>query len=251
MRLRGKRALLTGAARGIGLACASLMAREGARVCLTDIDEAAVQAAARGIGTAAVAMRLDVTDADGWRNVVAAAERALGGLDTLVNNAGICIPGGVEDLSIADWDRTLEVDLKSVFLGCRAALPVLARHAPGSVVNISSVSGLVAAHNLAAYNAAKAGVGLLTKSVALDAARRRLGVRCNSVHPAFIDTGLVDGLAAAGSPEALREKLARQIPLGRIGTVEDVAWAVIYLASEESSFVTGSEIKLDGGLTAM
>ncbi len=251
MRLSDRRCLITGAARGIGRACAEMMANEGARVCLADIDGEAAGAVARGIGQKAFSKALDVTDAEAWTRVIAEAEEAMGGLDVLVNNAGICIPGSVEQLSIADWDRTMDVDLKSVFLGCRTALPVLARHAPASIVNISSVSGLVASHNLAAYNAAKAGVRLLTKSIALHAARSRYDVRCNSVHPAFIDTGLIDGLVKAESPEGLREKLARQIPLGRIGRVEDVAWAVIYLASEESSFVTGAEIKLDGGLTAM
>lgn len=250
MRLTGKRALITGAARGIGEACARIIAREGACVFLTDIDEA-VFTAAEGIGSRASARLLDVTDADGWVEAVAEAEEKLGGLDVLVNNAGVCIPGTVESLSLADWDRTIDVDLKSVFLGCRAALPALARYAPSAIVNIASISGVIAGHNLAAYNAAKAGVRHLTKSVALDCARRGLRVRCNAVHPAFIDTGLVDAVVKAETPEAARQKLARQIPLGRIGTVEDVAWAVVYLASEESGFVTGAEIKLDGGISAM
>jgi NAD(P)-dependent dehydrogenase (short-subunit alcohol dehydrogenase family) len=138
-----------------------------------------------------------------------------------------------------------------VFLGCRAALPALARSAPAAIVNMSSISGLIAGHNMAAYNSAKAGVHLLTKSVALHAARKGYGVRCNSVAPAFIDTAMVDDLAKGADPVKIRAKLAAQIPLGRIGTVDDVAFAVIYLASEESAFMTGAEIKLDGGLSAM
>jgi NAD(P)-dependent dehydrogenase (short-subunit alcohol dehydrogenase family) len=250
-RLAGRRCLITGAGRGIGRAIAEMMAGQGARVGVADIDMETAGEVARSIGPAAVAIRLDVTDAAAWAEAVTAAEQALGGLDVLVNNAGICIPGSVESLDEADWDRTMEVDLKSVFLGCRAALPVLARHAPGSIVNMSSIAGLVGGHNLAAYNAAKAGVHLLTKSVALHAARRKYGVRCNSVHPAFVDTDMIDGLAKGADAGDIRAKLAAQVPLGRIATVADVAWAVIYLASEESAFMTGAELKLDGGLSAM
>jgi NAD(P)-dependent dehydrogenase (short-subunit alcohol dehydrogenase family) len=250
-RLAGRRCLVTGAARGIGRAVAERMAEHGARVAVADIDAGTAGEVSGQIGEAAVAVELDVTDAQSWARAIASAEQAFGGLDVLVNNAGICIPGSVESLDEADWDRTMDVDLKSVFLGCRAAMPVLARSAPSSIVNMSSISGLIAGHNLAAYNAAKAGVHLLTKSVALHAARRGYGVRCNSVHPAFVDTGMVDGLAKGGDASQIRAKLAAQVPLGRIGTVDDVAWAVIYLASEESSFMTGAEIKLDGGLSAM
>jgi len=252
MRLAGRRALITGAARGIGRGVAHRMAEHGARVAVADIDAEAAGKAARAIGEAAISIALDVTDAAAWADAVDAADQAFGGLDVLVNNAGICIPGSVEALSEADWDRTLDVDLKSVFLGCRAALPVLARSAPAAIVNMSSISGLIAGHNMAAYNAAKAGVHLLTKSVALHAARKGYGVRCNSVAPAFIDTAMVDDLARGDAdPGKIRAKLAAQIPLGRIGTVDDVAFAVIYLASEESAFMTGAEIKLDGGLSAM
>ena len=251
MRLAGRRAFITGAGRGIGRGVAAKMAEHGARVAVADIDAEAAGEVAKAIGEVAIAIVLDVTDAAAWERAIDAADQAFGGLDVLVNNAGICIPGSVESLAEADWDRTIDVDLKSVFLGCRAALPVLARSAPASIVNMSSISGLVAGANMAAYNAAKAGVLLLTKSVALHAARKGYGVRCNSVAPAFIDTDMVDDLAKGGDPALLRAKLAAQIPLGRIGTVEDVAYAVIYLASEESAFMTGAEIKLDGGLSAM
>ena len=250
-RLDGKRALVTGAGRGIGAACAGMLAAHGARVALADIDLAAATAAARAIGPQATPLHLDVTDAAGWSAAVAEAEDAMGGLDVLVNNAGICITGTVESLAEADWDRTLDVDLKSVYLGCRAALPVMARHAPGSIVNVASISGLVASPGFAAYNAAKAGVVMLTRSVALHAARQGYGVRCNAVCPAFVDTGMVDDVVGGGDPAAARAKLARQIPLGRIATVDDVAWAIVYLASDESAFMTAAEIKLDGGVSAM
>jgi NAD(P)-dependent dehydrogenase (short-subunit alcohol dehydrogenase family) len=169
----------------------------------------------------------------------------------LVNNAGICIPGSIEDLDLEQWNRTIDVDLTSVFLGCRAALPLMRDHAPGSIVNISSISGLIAGHNLAAYNAAKAGVWLVTKSIALHAARKGYDIRANSVHPTFIDTDMVDAVVGTGDRAAMREKLARQVPLGRIGTTDDVAFAVLYLASDESRFMTGAELKLDGGISAM
>ncbi len=250
-RLSGKTCLVTGAASGIGYAIGEMMIREGARVAFSDIDLDGARAAAEPFGNGAVAIALDVTDITAWQAAVQVSEAALGGLNVLVNNAGILITGTVEDLSEADWDRTMEVDLKSVFLGCKAALPALARHAPASIVNISSIASMVAGHNYTAYNAAKAGVHLMTKSIALHAARKAYGVRCNSIHPAFIDTPMVDAAIPTGDPAEIREKLARLVPLGRIGTVADVAHAAVYLASDESSFMTGSELKLDGGLSAM
>jgi NAD(P)-dependent dehydrogenase (short-subunit alcohol dehydrogenase family) len=253
-RLDGKKALITGAGAGIGRACAAMMAREGAVVTLADIDfDRALAAAAeinRDPGGRAFALRLDVTSSDQWVAAVAEAERSMDGINVLVNCAGICLLGTVEDTTLDAWQRTIDTDLTSVFLGCKHALGVMAHHAPGSIVNISSISGLIAGHNLAAYNAAKAGVWLMTKSVALHAARAGHDVRANSVHPSFIDTAMLDGVLGDRNDEAARAKLTRQIPLGRIGTVEDVGFAVIYLASDESRFMTGAEIKLDGGLSA-
>ena len=254
-RVAGKKALITGAATGIGKACAEMFAREGAKVALADINLAGAEEAAAAINQAhagtACAIELDVTDEAGWSSAVEAASSQMDGLNVLVNNAGICIPGSVEELDYEQWQRTIDVDLNSVFLGCKAALPHMRDHAPGAIVNISSISGIIAGHNLAAYNAAKAGVWMVTKSVALHAARNGDDIRVNSVHPAFIDTAMVDGVAAGGSPEEIRSKLARQIPLRRIGTTDDVAYAVLYLASDESGFVTGAELKLDGGISAM
>jgi len=254
-RVAGKKALITGAATGIGKACAEMFAREGAKVALADINVAGAQDAAAVINEshagAACALELDVTDEAGWASTVEAASREMNGLNVLVNNAGICIPGSVEELDYEQWRRTMDVDLNSVFLGCKAALPHMRDHSPGAIVNISSISGIIAGHNLAAYNAAKAGVWMVTKSVALHAARNGDDIRVNSVHPAFIDTAMVDEVVAAGSPEEARAKLARQIPLRRIGTTDDVAYAVLYLASDESGFITGAELKLDGGISAM
>ncbi len=250
-RLDGKVCLVTGAATGIGKAVADLMVAEGARVAFTDIDLDGARLAAEAHRSDTIALAHDVTDKAAWRNAVEVTVAAFGALNVLVNNAGICVPGSVESLDEADWDRTMDIDLKSVFLGCKVALPILAKHGPGSIINISSISAMIASGNFAAYNAAKAGVHLLTKSVALHAARKGYPVRANSIHPAFVDTAMVDAVVGSQDPATAREKLARQVPLGCIGTPDDVAWAAIYLASDESRFMTGADIKLDGGISAM
>jgi NAD(P)-dependent dehydrogenase (short-subunit alcohol dehydrogenase family) len=250
MRLAGKTAMVTGAARGIGLGCARAMAAQGATVVIADIDSDTATAEAASID-GAIALELDVTNRDSWVRAIDEISTRLGSLSVLVNNAGIIIPGSVEALNEESWDKTMEVDLKSVFLGCQTALPLLARSAPASIINIASIASIIASAHFSAYNAAKAGVHLLTKSVALHAARKHPGVRCNSVHPAFVDTDMIEDVVRNGTPEEARAKLAAQIPMGRIATVDDVAWAVIYLASDESAFMTGSEIKLDGGISAM
>jgi NAD(P)-dependent dehydrogenase (short-subunit alcohol dehydrogenase family) len=192
-----------------------------------------------------------VTSETQWQKAVATAEREFGGLNILVNNAGIGSMANVEDETLETWRKVHAVDLDSVFLGCKYAIPLIAGSGGGSIINISSVSGIIAGHNLAAYNSAKAAVRHLSKSVALHCARKGNGIRCNSVHPAFIDTPILDGLAAPGGKDAAITKLIRQIPLGRIGEPADVAFAVLYLASDESRFVTGSELVVDGGISAM
>jgi NAD(P)-dependent dehydrogenase (short-subunit alcohol dehydrogenase family) len=254
-RLAGKRALITGAARGIGYTIAEMFAAEGASVALSDIDDDGVKAAADAIAASSlekvIGLAHDVTSYTSWQKTITEANGQLGGLNVLVNNAGVCIPGSVESLSEDDWQRTLDVDLTSVFLGCKATLPVLAENAPGAIVNISSIAALIANENFVAYNAAKAGVWMMTKSVALQATRNSYDVRVNSIHPAFIDTTMVDDVVGGENPEENRAKLARQVPLKRIGTPRDVGFAAIYLASDESSFMTGSELKLDGGISAM
>jgi len=250
-RVKDKIALITGGASGIGRATAKLLAAEGASVAVSDIDFDGAQATADDIGGSAIAFDHDVTDAESWENVLAETDGRLGGLHILVNCAGIVSLGTVEETTLEEWRRVHAVDLDSVFLGCKFAVPLIARHGGGSIVNLSSISGIVASHNLAAYNSAKAGVRHLTKSVALHCARQGYNIRCNSVHPAFIDTAMLDDILRRGSREEGLERLARQVPLGRVGEPDDVAWAVVYLASDETKFMTGAELVLDGGVSAM
>ena len=254
-RVAGKKALVTGAAQGLGAAIAWKLAQHGAQVALADInlDGAAQVAAAINdeLGAdVASAHALDVTDAESWPIAVDAAAARMGGLSALVNNAGIAPLGSVESLSLDTWHRTMAVNVDSVFLGTRAALGNMRSHQPGSIVNISSIAGLIASHAFAGYNTSKAAVWMLTKSIALHCAREGLDIRCNSVHPTFMRTPLLDDFGGGTEAERLA-KLGRQIPLGRVGEPEDVAWAVLYLVSDESRMMTASELKLDGGISAM
>jgi NAD(P)-dependent dehydrogenase (short-subunit alcohol dehydrogenase family) len=254
-RVANKVALVTGAAQGIGAAIAAMLASEGARVLLTDInaDGAAAQAAAindRHPGMALSCLH-DVTSEADWRQALDLVGSSWQDLHILVNNAGIGALASVEDESLENWRRVHAIDLDSVFLGCKLAIPLMRASGGGSIINISSISGIIAGHNLAAYNSAKAAVRHLSKSVALHCAHSGSNIRCNSVHPVFVDTPILDGLARGGDRDAALGKLARQIPLGKIGKTDDVAYAVLYLASDESGFVTGSEIRIDGGISAM
>jgi NAD(P)-dependent dehydrogenase (short-subunit alcohol dehydrogenase family) len=254
-RVRGKTALVTGAAQGIGQAAAVALAREGARVLLTDLNGEGALAAAPAIdaeigeGTA-FAIRHEVTSEVDWKAAIAYAGEALGGLSVLVNNAGIAQLGSVEDLSLEEWRRRMSVNADSVFLGCKYALPLMREHQPGSIINLSSIAGLIASHNFAVYNASKAAVWLLSKSVALHCARNDWKIRCNSVHPTFIRTPILDSLVGERDEATVLAKLARQVPLGRLGEADDVANGIVYLASDESRFMTGAELKLDGGISA-
>ena len=255
-RLEGKIALVTGGASGLGAAMARMFVREGARVLLTDIDSDGAARVADELGEAAAAHRHDVTSAADWSAAVEAAEARFGGLHILVNNAGIAIAGTVEETSLDDWRRVHAVDLDGVFLGCKLALPLIARTTTregsrGSILNVSSIAGVIAAANMAAYNSAKAAVRHLTKSVALHCARAGYQVTCNSIHPTFIDTPIIGKLMASGDRDALIAKFARQVPLGRIGEPDDIAYAALYLCSDEAKFVTGAELFVDGGISAM
>ena len=197
-----------------------------------------------------------MTQEDQWKAAVAEAEKAFGGLHVLVNNAGIGLTKDLLDISLEEWRKVHAIDLDGVFMGCKAAIPLMAKTVKntrlgGSIVNISSISGIIAGHNMAAYNSAKAAVRHLSKSVALYCAKREMNIRSNSVHPVFIATPILDGLVQRFGKEEAYAKLGRQVPLGKIGEPDDIAYAILYLASDESKFVTGAELKVDGGISAM
>ncbi len=247
-RLAGKTALITGAASGIGRATAALFHAEGAKVAASDRNEAGLA----GLdGVADLTLPQDVTDEARWRQVVDAVMAAFGRLDILVNSAGIALKGNIETATLADFRRTEAVNVEGVFLGCREAIRVMKGNGGGSIVNLSSVAGIIGDAQSAAYCASKGAVRLLTKSAALYCGRAGYNIRLNSVHPSFADTPMVQELIASSkNPERVREGLMRAAPLGRMGRPEEVANAILYLASDESSFTTGIELMVDGGLTA-
>jgi 3(or 17)beta-hydroxysteroid dehydrogenase len=238
-RLTNKIILVTGAAGAVGSAVAEAVVQAGGIAIATDL-----------AGRPGMDHALDVTSQDDWLRVVGEIDAAAGRLDGLVNAAGITAFGSVEDTDLATWRRVMAINLDGTFLGCKHALALLKRNG-GAIVNISSVSGLVGGHNLAAYNASKGAVRLLTKSVALHGARLKPPVRCNSIHPAFLEGPMADDLIArASNPERARARMTADVPLGRFGRPTEVADMCVYLLSEESAFVTGAEFVIDGGLTA-
>ena len=248
MRLEGKVALISGGARGIGAAVARRFAAEGASVVIGDVLLEEGQLLADEIqhsGGETTFTPLDVTSNSAWADAVALAIDRYGKLDILVNNAGIIKRDRIEDESEETWDRTMEVNAKGVFLGTKAVLTEMKRHGNGSIVNLSSTAGLVAGPATAAYGASKAAVKLFTKSTAIQNAK--LGVRANSVHPGPINAPMMQEIIDI--PDKHVENIAR-VPIGRFGEPEEVANAILFLASDESSFVTGSELVVDGGITA-
>lgn len=250
-RVEGKVALVTGAASGLGAAAAAMLAGEGAKVVAGDLELEKAKAVLQSLDKSVRVIRQDVTSERDWENAVQVALEEFGRLDILVNSAGILLLQDIESTSLNDWQRVHAVNLDGCFLGCKAAIGAMKQSGGGSIINLSSVSGLVGGHNLAAYNSSKGGVRLLTKSIALHCARQGYGIRCNSIHPTFIETPMLDALLdRAEDPDAARASLTRQIPLGRLGRTEDVGKMIVYLASEESAFVTGTEMVIDGGATA-
>jgi NAD(P)-dependent dehydrogenase (short-subunit alcohol dehydrogenase family) len=237
-RLAGKIIHVTGAGGKIGQALVAAIAAEGGQAISSDHLHHGVDLA------------LDVTSEQGWIATAKWIGDTHGAIDGLVNGAGIGRLGSVEDVSFEDWRATHAVNLDGVFLGCKYMLPLM-RERGGSIVNLSSIAGIVAAANFAAYNSSKAGVRHLTKSVALHGARLRPPVRCNSVHPAFIESSMVDSmLADLPNPERARGKMTADIPLGRFGEAHEVAAMCVFLLGDESGFVTGAEFIIDGGLSA-
>ena len=237
--LKQKVVLITGAAGAIGAAVAAAVRRDGGTAIATDLT-----------GGAGIDAALDVTTEADWQRVAADVERKHGHLDGLVNAAGIAAVGSIEKVDFATWRRVLAVNLDGAFLGCKYAFPLL-RKKGGSIVNLSSVLGLVGSSNLTAYNASKGGVSMLTKSVALNGARYRPPVRCNAVCPAFIEGPMVDEIAhGTRNPQAVHQKLMNDIPIGRLGKPAEVADLCVYLLSDAASFITGADVPIDGGLTA-
>jgi NAD(P)-dependent dehydrogenase (short-subunit alcohol dehydrogenase family) len=266
-RVEGKIAIVTGGASGIGQAAAEALAREGASVVVTDIQKPEGEAAVAKIvnaGGKAVFKVQDVVDEDVWEDVVSSTVKEFGGLDILVNNAGIALPGMVVEMTLERWQRQRAVNLDSIFLGTKYAIPAMAASGGGSIVNISSVAGLRGSAGLTGYNATKGGVRLFTKGVAMECAAGGLNIRVNSVHPGNIDTPIWTKLdlgmgdvsdshlpikegANAVDVHALAEA---NVPLGVAGTSAEIAAGIIFLASDEASHMTGSELVIDGGITA-
>jgi 3(or 17)beta-hydroxysteroid dehydrogenase len=238
-RLRDKVILITGGAGAVGSAVAEAVVREGGLAVDTDL-----------AGLEGIDHVLDVTSEADWQRVIGAVESSAGRLDGLVNAAGIALLGSIEDTDYAMFRRTMAINVDGTFLGCKYGTGLMKRTG-GSIVNISSVSGLVGGHNLAAYNASKGAVRLLTKSVALHGARLKPPVRCNSVHPTFLEGAMTDAIInPSQNPDETKARMTRDIPLKRFGKPSEVADMCVYLLSDESAFVTGAEFAIDGGLTA-
>ena len=248
MRLENKVALISGGARGMGAVEAKLFASEGARIIIGDIREEEgrqVEAQINESGGECFFAHLDVTSEANWLEAVAQAVARYGKLDILINNAGIFPMEKVEETTEESWDMVMDVNAKGVFLGIKSVIPAMRAAGGGSIINLSSIAGLVGSTYSASYNASKGAVRLLTKSTAIQYARE--GIRANSIHPGLIDTLMAANLLA---DEDLRQRRVATTPMGRVGRAEEVAYGALYLASDESSFMTGSELVIDGGFTA-
>jgi NAD(P)-dependent dehydrogenase (short-subunit alcohol dehydrogenase family) len=244
-RLNGKIAIVSGAAGGIGSATARLFAREGAKVVLCDLDDVKLGALAAELGDASLPLKVDVSSADDWSRAVEAAVEEVGGLDVLVNTAGILGWGGIHDAELDEWDRIIAVNQTGTWLGMKAAVPALEASGAGAIVNVGSMLAVVGSGGAAAYQASKGAVRLLTKTAAVEYATK--GVRVNCVHPGVIETPMVQEILdreGNQQPDVLRT------PMRRAGQPEEVATAIVYLASDEASYVTGAELAVDGGVTA-
>jgi len=250
-RLEGKTALVTGAASGIGLQTSIRLAEEGALVMMTDINHEEGLQQAEKLGANATFLKLDITEEEEWISVLDETVKRFDRLDILVNSAGMVLIADVEQITLEDWRKVHAVNLDGTFLGCKHGVRVMKEFGAGSIINLSSVSGMIGGFNLAAYNSSKGAVRMLTKSVALHCARAGYGIRCNSIHPTFIETPMLESMIRdSPDPEKARQTLVRQVPLRRIGKPDDVANMIVYLASDESTFVTGTEMVIDGGVIA-
>jgi NAD(P)-dependent dehydrogenase (short-subunit alcohol dehydrogenase family) len=251
-RLTGKVALITGAARGLGAETARAMAAEGAKVAVSDVDVAGARALAKELeahGGASLGIAHDVADEAGWRSALDAVQRSLGSLDVLVNNAGILLVKPIIETTLTEFRRVSAINVDGVFLGIKYAFTAMGSRG-GSIVNLSSIAGLMGAAGHVAYNASKGAVRLMTKCAALEAASLGWPIRCNSIHPGLMDTAMTQTHYGLGSDNESTVSLLSMVPSGRFGTGADVAWAAVYLASDESSYVNGAELVVDGGIMA-
>ncbi|MBM3645588.1 MAG: SDR family oxidoreductase [Alphaproteobacteria bacterium] len=250
-RLENRTVLVSGGASGIGAATARLVVAEGGNAVLADLNEAAGRTLAAELGSRGHFVRLDVVDEASWIAAVVAAEARFGALHGLLNAAGVGVRNDVETCSLAEWRRVNEINSLGTFLGCKSAIAAMKRAGGGSIVNISSVLGLRGAAHAMAYSASKGAVRTLTKNVALWCAHMKYGIRCNSVHPGYIDTPMIaPRLAQTDGNMTGRQSLEALHPLGRLGRAEEVAAMILFLLSDESGFSTGAEFVCDGGLTA-
>lgn len=253
-RVRGKSAVVTGGALGIGRACALMLAEEGASVVVTDVDVSKgllVVEEIRSHGGAAEFVQHDVADESQWAHVMEVGLERYKKLDILVNNAGVALAKDVEHTTLAEWRWLMSINLDGVFLGTKHAIAAMKANGSGSVVNLSSIEGLIGDPNLAAYNASKGGVRLMTKSAALYCAKAGYNIRVNSVHPGYIWTPMVENFLKSQGDVAQGRKLLDSLhPIGHVGEPNDIAYGVLYLASDEAKFVTGTELVIDGGYTA-
>ena len=250
-RLEGKTALITGGASGIGAETARLMVQEGARVIACDLQVDRGQALCDELGANALFSECDVTRESDWARSVAAGESEFGPLDVLMNCAGVSIPGPIDQISLQDWQHTMSINSDAVFLGCKFGVEAMRRGNGGSIINISSTLGIRGGSKFPAYCASKGAVRLLTKSVALRCAEEGWSIRCNSIHPGATETPIMDPYINAGpGREEVIAAFASKHPMGRVGQPEDIAHLAVFLASDESTFITGTEIPVDGGYCA-
>ena len=247
-RLKKKVALITGGAQGLGKEMARLMISHGAKVVISDINEITLVETAKELSCDHLI--LDVTSEEQWQDAIAKIKDDIGSLNILVNNAGMGGGGDVESTDLDSWNLVHKVNLDSVFLGCKYSLPLMRDSGNGSIINISSMSGIVASHNTSAYNSSKAAVRHLSKSVALHCAKSTNLIRCNSLHPVFTRTAMVQSMIDSAPERNIEQKLIQQIPIRKLAEPIDIANAAVFLASDESSFITGTELIVDGGLSA-
>ena len=248
-KLSGKRAIVTGGATGIGYGIAKRFIAEGVRVIISDIDEQGGAKAAQQLGDNCHFIRHDVSLPADWEPVFALADELFCGLDIMVNVAGVTLMGTIEDLDLETWDKTMAINLRSCFLGCQGAIKLMKRSGGGSIINMASVSAFKPQAELVAYNASKAAVDMMTKSVALHCARSGYGITVNSINPGVIQTDMLKKvISQVEDGEALMDSYKAMHPIGRIGEPADIAAMAVYLASSEASFITGSAFTVDGAL---